>query len=138
MAVLARASRQELEEAWTALVPAPEYRLVRRPETGLVMVRGRAGGNGQAFNAGEMTVTRCTVSLSDEIMGTAYVAGRDQRRAELAAVFDGLLQMPEHSGKLHSDVVTPLAEAQRQKRESRSRKAAATKVEFFTMVRGDE
>ena len=67
---------------------APQLRceFLRRPETGLVMLRGRAGGTGQAFNLGEASVTRCSVRLSDGQVGTGYVLGRDQRKAELVAV----------------------------------------------------
>ncbi len=138
MGVLARASREDLETAWRTLDPAPSYAMVRSPETGLVMVRGRAGGTGQRFNVGEMTVTRCTVTMAGEVMGTAYVAGRDHRRSELAAALDGLLQMQEHHDRVHNEVVVPLAKAQQRLKDTASKKAAATKVEFFTMVRGDE
>ncbi len=138
MGILARASRDDLETAWRTFDPPPPYAMVRRPETGLVMVRGRAGGTGQRFNVGEMTVTRCTVAVAGEVMGTAYVAGCDHRRSELAAVLDGLLQMQEHHDQVHDEVVVPLAEAQQRLKDTASKKAAATKVEFFTMVRGDE
>src|SRR5262249_26986863 len=94
MGILARASRAELEDAWRALAPQPRYTQLRKPESGLAMVRGRAGGTGAPFNLGEMTMTRCAVRLEDgaPVTGLAFVAGRDQRHAELAAVFDALLQ----------------------------------------------
>lgn len=132
MGVLARASRAELETAWQALAGQPTYQVLRRPEVGLVMVQGRAGGTGNPFNLGEMTVTRATVRLADGTVGHSYAAGRDTRKAELAAVFDALLQ---HGG--HADLVADLAGRQAEARNLASRKAAATKVEFFTMVRGD-
>ncbi len=70
---------------------------MRGPEGGLVMVRGRAGGGGAPFNLGEMTVTRCTVRLGSGLVGHAYVAGREPRRAELAALVDALMQDPERA-----------------------------------------
>jgi len=135
MRVLARATREELEAAWANLAEPPEYEMLRRPEIGLVMVRGRAGGTGNPFNFGEMTVTRCAVRLSDGTTGHCYAAGRDRRKVELAAVFDALLQSGNRS--LDANVVGPLSLRQAAERALVSRKAAATKVEFFTMVRGD-
>ena len=94
MAALAKAAPGALERAWADLADRPEYGFLRRPEIGSAMVRGRAGGNGRRFNLGEMTVTRCSVRLADGTAGHAYVAGRDKRHAELAAVFDALMQDP--------------------------------------------
>jgi alpha-D-ribose 1-methylphosphonate 5-triphosphate synthase subunit PhnG len=136
MGVLARATRAELETAWANLSERPQYEVLRRPEIGLVMVRGRAGGTGNPFNFGEMTVTRCAVRLSDGTTGHCYAAGRDGRKAELAALFDALLQSVD-GARLQASVISPLARRQRADRELVSRKAAATKVEFFTMIRGD-
>jgi alpha-D-ribose 1-methylphosphonate 5-triphosphate synthase subunit PhnG len=80
-----------------------------------------------------MTVTRCTVRLGSGIAGHAYIAGRDERRAELAAVADALLQDPATLGELRDALILPLAEAQREQRLTRAEKAAATRVEFFAM-----
>ncbi len=63
MSVLAKASPADLEARWRSLGEALSWACLRRPETGMVMVRGRAGGTGQRFNLGEMTVTRCAVAL---------------------------------------------------------------------------
>ncbi len=132
MAVLARAGADEI----TALLPSdlPAFRRLRGPEAGLVMLRGRAGGDGAAFNLGEMTVTRCTVRTEDGLTGHAYVAGRDGRQAELAALVDALLQDPARHNALHEAVIRPLAAAQASRRETTARKAAATRVDFFTMA----
>lgn len=134
--VLARATCEELEAAWMGLDARPAYEILRRPEVGLVMVRGRAGGTGNPFNFGEMSVTRCAVRLSDGTTGHSYAAGRHRRKAELAAVFDALLQLPGEAD-LYANVIVPLSSRQAADRALVSRKAAATKVEFFTMVRGD-
>ena len=95
MAVLARAPAAELA-ARLDEVPGgmPTHQRLRGPEVGLVMLRGRAGGTGDRFNLGEMTVTRCTVRTADGLVGHAYVTGRDARQAELAALADALLQDP--------------------------------------------
>jgi alpha-D-ribose 1-methylphosphonate 5-triphosphate synthase subunit PhnG len=101
------------------------------------MARGRAGGTGQRFNLGEITVTRCAVQGADGHIGHGYVAGRDKRKAELVASFDALLQAPDRRAALLARVVEPLATAQAATRSATARKAAATRVEFFTMVRGE-
>ena len=84
----------------------PGYTFVRKPEVGLVMVRGRAGGTGMQFNVGELPVARCSVRLDDGTVGHAYVGGRSLRHAEIAAVLDALLQSCEGRGDLETQVVT--------------------------------
>jgi len=136
LAVLARAATDQLEACWSE-TGQPALTLLRQPETGLVMARGRAGGTGQRFNLGEITVTRCAVRSADGLIGHGYVAGRDRRKAELVASFDALLQAPGRRPMLLERVVEPLAAVQAEARAATARKAAATRVEFFTMVRGD-
>lgn len=138
MAVLAKTERQEIECAWRDLGAAPAFTHLRRPETGLVMVRARAGGDGSPFNMGEMTVTRCSVRLDNGIVGHAYVAGRDPRHAELAAVADALMQDPTRRAAVQAAIIEPLAAAQCERRKRAARKAAATRVDFFTLVRGED
>lgn len=137
MAVLAKASAETIEPLWDALSDKPRWTCIRPPEVGMVMVRARAGGTGQRFNMGEMTVTRCVVRLDEGKIGHAYVAGRDTRHAELAAVVDAMMQQPERRDALRQAVIEPLAAAQADARERMRRRTAATKVDFFTMVRGD-
>src|ERR687891_2822991 len=104
LAVLARAATAQLEACW-AETGQPALTLLRQPETGLVMARGRAGGTGQRFNLGEITVTRCAVQSADGYIGHGYVAGRDKRKAELVASFDALLQAPARRGAPPARVV---------------------------------
>lgn len=131
LAVLARSRREQLEEA---LPQAPAHELVRPPECGMVMLRGRVGGTGDVFNLGEATVTRCAVRVGARL-GVGYVLGRDRRHAELVALFDALLQDREQQPTLLRDVVDPLAQAQADARAARSREVASSRVDFFTMVR---
>ncbi len=133
MSVLARAPADAIEALLTDHAALPVWTLLRGPEIGLVMTRGRAGGSGAAFNLGEMTVTRCTIRLASGATGHAYVAGRHERRARLAAVADALLQDPDHGEALHRALIEPLAARQQAARQDRAEKAAATKVEFFAM-----
>ncbi len=114
--------------------PIPAHVRLRGPEPGLIMLRGRAGATGAAFNIGEMTVTRCTVRNAAGRIGHSTVAGRDPRRAELAAAIDAALQDPAQRPALEEQVIAPLAQEQVRLRNSRARKAAATRVDFFTMA----
>jgi alpha-D-ribose 1-methylphosphonate 5-triphosphate synthase subunit PhnG len=138
MSVLALASTEDLEAAWRRLAAAPGHRVLRPAEVGLVMVRARAGGTGTRFNLGEMTVTRCSVELPDGTVGHAYVGGRRRRHAELAAVLDALLQDPQRRTELEAEIVAPLARAQAERRRAVAARSAPTRVDFFTMVRGDD
>lgn len=138
MGVLARAARGELEDAWQALAAPPAYAHLRKPETGLVLVRGRAGGTGAAFNLGEMTMTRCAVRIETverRLVGLSFVAGRDVRHAELAAVFDALLQDPVRTAAIETTVVEPIEARLAAARRDTAAEIAATKVDFFTLVR---
>jgi alpha-D-ribose 1-methylphosphonate 5-triphosphate synthase subunit PhnG len=136
LAVLARASRDELERAAEHAGPLPTPQPVRRAESGMIMLRGRVGGTGDAFNLGEASVTRSALRVG-EYLGLGYVLGRDRRKSELVALFDALLQDAARQSALLRDVVEPLARAQQDLRARASREAAASRVEFFTMVRGE-
>jgi alpha-D-ribose 1-methylphosphonate 5-triphosphate synthase subunit PhnG len=133
MSVLARASAEAITVHLRDTPPLPPFVCLRGPQTGLVMVRGRLGGAGAPFNLGEMTVTRCTVRAG-ALVGHATVAGRDARQAELAARLDAGLQDPTLHADLLARVIAPLAAAQARQREAVARRAAATKVQFFTMA----
>jgi len=135
ISVLARADLADLE-AFAARRGLPDHEVIRQPETGTVMIEGRAGGGGRRFNAGEATMTRCVARVGDTL-GFSYALGRGKRKALLSAVYDAMLQDAATRDELMRDLVEPLRGAQALARETASRKAAATKVEFFTMVRGD-
>lgn len=136
LAVLARASRPELEKAWALLSPVAPLEHVRPAESGMVMLRGRVGGTGDAFNLGEASVTRCALRVGSGALGVGYALGRDRRKAELIAVVDALLQDATRHADLMREVVEPLARQQAAQGDATSRAAAASKVEFFTFVRG--
>ena len=134
MATLAKAVPARL----AALMPdLPAHDTLRAPETGAVMVRGRTGGTGAPFNLGEMTVTRCSVRLSCGAVGHAWVQGRDKDHARRAALGDALMQTNE-APQIKTAVLAPLAAEAAAATASRAAKAAATKVEFFTLVRGED
>ncbi len=133
MAVLARAGAEEISACLAQCAALPAHERLRGPEFGLVMLRGRAGGGGQAFNLGEATVTRCTVRAGERV-GHGTVLGRDRALAELAARLDAALQDPARFDALEEFVIGPLELAQREGRAAVARRAAATRVDFFTMA----
>ncbi len=136
MALLARAPTAVLRDAVAAFGELPSYTWLRRPQSGLAMVRARTGGTGAQFNLGEMSVTRCALRLASGEMGVAYVSGRDARHAELAALFDALLQTPafESVGKA---VLQPIEAALAASLTDTLCRAQSTRVDFMTMVRGE-
>ena len=134
LSILSRLDVSCLENTWQKLNVPQTYTWIRGAETGSVMVRGRMGGNGARFNMGEMTVTRATVRLDDGTIGFGYTKGRAHRKAELVALLDARFQRDPAAADRH---IPPLAEALATARAEQSRKAAATKVDFFTLVRGE-
>jgi alpha-D-ribose 1-methylphosphonate 5-triphosphate synthase subunit PhnG len=133
---LAKAEQSVLEAAWDALDPKPGHSAVRGPESGLVMIRGRIGGGGAPFNLGEATVSRATVRLDSGEVGFGQTLGLAQRKAELAAIFDALAQRTEHADMVETLVASIEAAIAEQDGEH-LRRTAATRVDFFTMVRGE-
>jgi alpha-D-ribose 1-methylphosphonate 5-triphosphate synthase subunit PhnG len=137
MSLLAKAPEGMLDRLVAGLGAEPAFDWVRPPEVGSVMVRGRTGGTGAAFNLGEMTVTRCVLRLATGETGHAHVQGRSKAKARQAALVDALMQGPQ-AAAVREAVLAPLSAAMAEAKRTRAAKAAATKVEFFTMVRGDD
>jgi alpha-D-ribose 1-methylphosphonate 5-triphosphate synthase subunit PhnG len=138
MALLAQATAQEMTQFWGQWADKPQVETLRGPETGLVMVRGRIGGGGAPFNLGEATVTRATVRLGNGAVGHAYALGRQGETVRLAAVFDALWQESAHRQAVEDAVLAPIAQRLKDDLEDKRAETAATKVDFFTMVRGDD
>jgi alpha-D-ribose 1-methylphosphonate 5-triphosphate synthase subunit PhnG len=136
MSLLAQADPAELAAAMDAFAPPADAAWLRPAQTGLYMLRGRVGGTGPQFNFGELTVTRCSVQTGGHI-GHAWVRGSNARHAELAALADAMLQDDTQHDPLRLQVIEPLRRSLDQRRDDASRKAAASKVEFFTVVRGE-
>ncbi|WP_370804569.1 phosphonate C-P lyase system protein PhnG [Actibacterium lipolyticum] len=138
MGLVAKAPAEALARHWAALGVSPEFTWLRPPEVGGAMVRGRMGGTGAAFNIGEMTITRCALKLTKGgAIGHAHVQGRDKAKAEQAALVDALMQT-DLADTVRTAVLVPLADELAVASAARAAKAAATKVDFFTMVRGED
>jgi len=138
MDVLAASPRAEIAACAEVLEPLPDAAPVRGPEVGLVMVRGRIGGDGAPFNLGEAAVTRATVRLADGTVGHAYALGQDRAKARLSAVLAALWSQGTRRADVERAVCAPLVAARAAEVSQVRREAAATKVDFFTMVRGDD
>ncbi|WP_415919472.1 phosphonate C-P lyase system protein PhnG [Tateyamaria sp. SN6-1] len=137
MGLLAKAPAGHVAALLDAAMLRPDFTWLRAPEIGSTMVRGRAGGTGAPFNMGEMTVTRCALTLGSGEVGHAYIQGRRKADAEAAALVDALMQGPSASA-VRKAVLDPLRTEQIAAKTARAEKAAATRVEFFTMARGED
>ena len=136
MSVLAKAPTEMLKSACAALGDAPAHTWLRAPEIGAIMVRGRAGATGAQFNLGEMTVTRGSLRLEDGSVGHAYVPGRDRDHARMAAICDALMQGPR-AAEVRAVVIEPLRTEYLARRAKTAGQAEKTRVDFFTMMRGE-
>ena len=136
MAVLADASGAEIA-GQLAAISLPVHENLREAENGLVLVRGRIGGDGAPFNLGEATVSRAAVRLASGQVGFGYTLGRDREKARLIALCDALVQSDEFAGDVEAQVIAPLRAAMLARRSARAAEVAATRVDFYTMVRGE-
>jgi alpha-D-ribose 1-methylphosphonate 5-triphosphate synthase subunit PhnG len=136
MAVLAASDTAAIDARVGALAP-PAFTLLREPEQGLVMLRGRIGGDGAAFNVGEATVSRAAVRLASGEVGFGYTLGRDRTKAKLIALCDALLQSADYAAAVEAEVIAPLRTGLEAARAEQAARTAATKVDFYTLVRGE-
>ena len=136
MAVLAHSATADIAGRLGAMA-LPVHEDLRQPENGLVMVRGRVGGDGAPFNLGEATVSRAAVRLSTGEVGFGYTLGRDREKAKLIALCDAMVQSDEFADVIETQVVAPLRTAMLEKRNRKVAEAAATRVDFYTLVRGE-
>jgi alpha-D-ribose 1-methylphosphonate 5-triphosphate synthase subunit PhnG len=138
MRVCASASEAEMQRALAACGDGLEAEDIRPAEVGLVMLRGRMGGDGAAFNIGEATVTRAAVRLANGTAGFSYLLGRHPRRARLAAIIDALGQDASWRETLDAALVAPVNARLAESARVRAEETAATRVNFFTVVRGED
>jgi alpha-D-ribose 1-methylphosphonate 5-triphosphate synthase subunit PhnG len=138
MAVLAESSSIEIAQLLARCGELPAQEEIREAESGLVMVRGRIGGDGTPFNLGETTVSRSAVRLATGEVGFGYVLGRDKAKARLIACCDALMQRAEHRDVVERVVLAPIRQRVHLAQQAKREQAAATRVEFYTLVRGED
>jgi alpha-D-ribose 1-methylphosphonate 5-triphosphate synthase subunit PhnG len=136
MTVLAHSEASEIARHLAAIA-LPPLEDLRQPENGLVMVRGRIGGDGTPFNLGEATVSRAAVRLASGEVGFGYTLGRDQDKARMIALCDALVQSSDHADAVEAQVLAPLRVRMMSERGRRAAETAATRVDFYTLVRGE-
>ncbi len=136
MAVLAHSEAADIAGHLDAIA-VPAYEDLREPENGLVMVRGRIGGDGAPFNLGEATVSRAAVRLATGEVGFGYTLGRDRQKARMIALCDALVQSNEFADAVEAKVLAPLRAAMISMRDRKAAETAATRVDFYTLVRGE-
>lgn len=137
LSVLAKSSLQDILHHWEPLGISPDFNYLKSPEFGMVMVRAPASGSGQLFNMGEMTVTRCVIQLPSGVIGYGYTSGRDKEKSQLIAIIDACFQDEKFKMSIEENVLHSLATALREKENNEAAKVKSTKVDFFTMVRGE-
>lgn len=136
MAVLAHSDAADIA-GYLRAIAVPAYEDLREPENGLVMVRGRIGGDGAPFNLGEATVSRAAVRLASGEVGFGYTLGRDREKARMIALCDALVQSNEFADAVEAKVLAPLRAAMISEQDRKARETAATRVDFYTLVRGE-
>ena len=137
MGLLARATPQELAEPLAQHWPGLVWQPLRAAETGLVMIRGRIGGDGGPFNFGEATVSRAVIALETGERGFGQLLGRNRAQAERAAIIDALAQRPDESMRVETQILAPIAGRLAAEAQQKRAETAATRVDFFTLVRAE-
>lgn len=137
MSVLSRSRAEALLSFWQPINIVADYQILRPTEIGLIQLQGRMESTGQRFMVGDMTVTRAALQIKDGICGYSYILGRDKTHAERCALIDALLQTQSAFNQLWKNVVSPLAKQQQAEHDRQRREVAASRVNFFTLVRGE-
>lgn len=135
--VLANAHVNELKSAYQKIKPEITSHYIIKPETGLLMVQGKADGSHTRFSLGEVSVSKCVLRVQERYLGYGMVMGSDLEHAKLVALFDGLLQHPDYHKELHANVIQKLARQQDRDEKNMETEVADTRVDFFTLKRGE-
>ena len=136
MSLLATSNQSDLLNLWEQKKIKVNYVWLRTPEIGSIMAQGRMGVTGDKFNIGEVTITRCSLKLNCGTIGHSYVQGRSKKKAEISALCDALMQT-KMSKEINKNIIIPLEKIKKDNKHKILSKAEATKVDFFTLVRGE-
>ena len=136
MSLLATSNQSDLLNLWEQKKIKVNYVWLRIPEIGSIMAQGRMGVTGDKFNIGEVTITRCSLKLNCGTIGHSYVQGRSKKKAEISALCDALMQT-KMSKEINKNIIIPLGKIKKDNKDKILSKAEATKVDFFTLVRGE-
>ncbi|GHK97336.1 phosphonate C-P lyase system protein PhnG [Escherichia coli] len=136
MSILAHSQPAELAARLKALNITADYEVIRAAETGGAD-SGADGWHRRTLFAGDATLTRATVRLTDGTLGYSWVLGRDKQHAERCALIDALMQQTRHFQNLSETLIAPLDADRMARIAARQAEVNASRVDFFTMVRGD-
>jgi alpha-D-ribose 1-methylphosphonate 5-triphosphate synthase subunit PhnG len=78
------------------------------------------------------------VRIASGETGFSYVLGRDRDKARLAALCDALWQNAATRERLEREVLSPIRTRIEAERARRREEIAASRVDFFTLVRGED
>lgn len=138
MGVMAKSELKAISDCWQTLNITLDYDTIKPAQVGMAMVRAQAGTEGLVYNQGEMTVTRCVLQeKATQVMGVGYTQGRSKQKATLMAEVDLALQNASHQNDVIEKLVEPLEQAHQRAVAQQNKATDATKVDFFTMVRGE-
>lgn len=137
LSLMATCDKERIFSLWQDSQIKVDFGLIRDAEVGAVMVKARQGSNGDAFHFSEMSLTRCSVRLESGEIGHGYHQGRSKKAAKIVALCDALAQTKTYP-EIEKKIFNPLNEARRKRREMIRKRADATKVDFFTLVRGED
>ncbi|TVO77862.1 phosphonate C-P lyase system protein PhnG [Sedimenticola selenatireducens] len=138
MSVMAKAPSEKLIELASSFIKSDDFKTIRAPEIGLAQIRGRMGGTGNTFNLGDTTITRCVVQSTAGHYGYAFIRGRDKAHAQCAAKLDALMQQSTLASAIDAQVIEPLQQQWNAQQKHKRSETDATKVKFFTLVRGED
>jgi alpha-D-ribose 1-methylphosphonate 5-triphosphate synthase subunit PhnG len=77
------------------------------------------------------------VRLTSGEIGFGYTLGRDRSKAELIALCDAMIQTDALANAVETKVLAPLRAGIEADRQRQAAETAATKVDFYTLVRGE-
>ncbi len=138
ISVLAKSSLQDIKQCWGHSLDDYEYNTLRQPQTGMVMAVARTEAKGEPFNLGEVSVTRCALRLSSGETGIGYVMGSNKEHALHVAILDAVAQQQNQYAEIHTQVIQPLQQKLLQTHKAQQQKTDTSRVDFFTMVRGED
>lgn len=132
--VITRMDKKSIEELM-ALMPREEISIIKKPETGLLMMAAQDSFN-MDFYLGEILVTEAGVEYKG-LKGYAMVMGDEPEKALSAASAEAILQSDHLELKQKMvDFITRQAGEMAEADERERRLIAGTGVSFETMVKG--
>ncbi len=102
------------------------------------MLRGRMGATARPSTSARRRWRAPWSSLPTDVAATAMWLGRDIARARLAAIADALWQGTADHDLVEREIVAPVSARLTHEKARHRAEAAATKVDFFTLVRGED